>query len=264
MDILPKLKQQILTNEQLLQIICDLAGAGADFSQIDISEVWRLLYNHFQKIDTNTLFGDEFACMVRKMVNHFSSKVISREMTIFLLSIFSNLSIVNCGVLLENESTIQFITKFMKWKGAGQILVNKYYLIAMRISVIFPALIPTLIEHIDIKKIKKIVGNEDSERETFFLIYNWIYHISSQSCGIQFILKEPEYFTKILCELVKNTTLQLFFQKAVMALENLLNLDNLSIRTIVLLELKECVPNMTKLHFPLDLEARWDDIQKSF
>ena len=262
MDILPKLKQQVLTNEQLLQIICDFADA--DFSKIDISEVCRLLYNHFQKIDTNTLFGDEFACMVRKMVNHFSSKVISREMTILLLSIFCNLSIVNCEVLLENESTIQFITKFMKWKGCGQILVNKYYLIAMRISIIFPTLIPTFIEYMDIKKIKKIVGNDDSERETFFLIYNWIYHISSQSCGIQFMLKEQEYFTKILCELVKNTTLQIFFQKAIIVLENLLRLENQVIQEMARSELTECVPNMTKVHFPQDLIERWGCVQKMF
>lgn len=266
MDILPKLKQQILTNEQLLQIICDLADASsdADFSQIDMSEVCRLLYNHFQKIDTNTLFGDEFVCMIRKMVNHFSSKVISREMTILLLSILSNLSVKNCGVLLEDDSLVQFITKFMKWKGAGQILVNTYYLIAMRISVIFPVLIPTFIEHMNIQKIKKMVGNESSDRETFFLIYNWIYQISSQSCGIQFILKEPEYFTKILCELIKNTTLQIFFQKAIMTIENLLRLKNPVIQEVAQLELTKCFSNMMKGHFPVDLRERWNCVQKMF
>jgi hypothetical protein len=265
MDILPKLKQQVLTKEQLLQIICDFVGAEAGFSSIDMSEVCRLLYNHFQKIDTNSLFGDDFVCMVQKMVNHFSSLDISREMTILILSIFCNLSIENCDVLLEDESMIKFIIKFMKWKGGGQVFVNKYYLIAMRISVIHPKLIPTFIEHMDIQKIKKMVGNNDnSDRETFFLIYNWIYHISSQPCGIQFILKEPEYFTKILCELVKKTTLQIFFQKAVFALENILYLDNPIIRELIRSELKECVPNMTKGHFPDDLEAKWEDIRKSF
>ena len=260
MDILSKLKQQILTKEELLKIICDLAEAKADFLQIDMNDVCRLLYNHFQKIDTNTLFGDEFVCMIRKMIGHFSSKVISREMTIFLFSIFCNLSIENCGVLFEDDSLVQFIIKFMKWKGCGQVLVYKYYLIAMHI----PVLIPTFIEHMDIQKIKKMVGNKNSDRETFFYIYNWIYHISSQPCGIDFILKEPEYFTKILCELVKNTTLQIFFQKAIMALENLLRLDNPSIQILILSELTECVPNMTKVHFPQDLKERWDRVQKMF
>ncbi len=263
MDILPKLNHPFLTKDNaLLQIICDLADA--DFSQIDMSEVCRLLYNHFQKIDINSLFGDKFVCMIRKMINHFSSQEISREMTILLLSIFCNLSIENCDILLEDDSVVQFITIFMKWKGGGQILVNKYYLTAMRISVIFPDLVPIFIEHMDIQKIKKMVGNENSDRETFFLIYNWIYQISSQPCGIQFILKESAYFTKILCELVKNTTLQIFFQKAIESLENLMNLDDSNIKGMIQSELNECVPNMTKRHFPKDLEAKWENIQKSF
>lgn len=264
MDILSNLKHPFLTTKDkaLFQIICDLADA--DFSQIDMNEVCLHLYNHFQKIDINTLFGSEFVCMVRKMINHFSSQDISREMTIFLLSIFCNLSIENCNILLEDDSIVRFITKFMKWKGGGQILVNKYYLTAMRISVIFPNLIPTFIEHIDIKKIEKMVGSVNSDRETFFLIYNWIYHISFQPCGIDFIMKEPKYFTKILCELVKNTTLQIFFQKAIMTLENILHLKNQEIQKMVRSEITECVPNMMKVYFPIDLKEKWYSVQKMF
>jgi hypothetical protein len=264
MDILANLNNPFLTTKDkaLFQIICDLADA--DFSQIDMSEVCRLLYNHFQKIDINSLFGDEFVCMIRKMIDHFSSQEISREMTIFLLSIFSNLSIENCAILVEDDLVVQFITKFMKLKGGGQVLVNKYYLTAMRISVIFPNLIPIFIEHMDIQKIKKMVGNENSDRETFFLIYNWIYQISSQPSGIQFILKESAYFTKILCELVKNTTLQIFFQKAIMALENLLLLKNPVIQEMACSELSKCVPNITKLHFPQDLREICNRVQNMF
>jgi hypothetical protein len=134
----------------------------------------------------------------------------------------------------------------------------------MRISVICPNLIPEFIEHMDIAQVKKMVSNESNDRETFFAIYNWIYHISSETSGIEFILKEPDYFTKILCELIKNTTLQIFFQKAVMALENLLGLGNPVVQEVARSELIECVPNMMKVYFPADLRERWDRVQKIF
>ena len=113
-------------------------------------------------------------------------------------------------------------------------------------------------------KIAVIVGRENNDKEIMFIIYYWIYHISSDTNGIEFILKEPEYFTKILCELVKNTTLQIFFQKAIMALENLLRLENSAIQEMIRSEITGCVPNMKKIHFPLDLEERWDSVQKMF
>jgi hypothetical protein len=112
-------------------------------------------------------------------------------------------------------------------------------------------------------KIAVIVGREDNDKETMFTIYNWIYHISGQSCGVEFILKEPVYFTKILCELVKNATLQIFFHKTIMALENLLLLKNPAIQEMFRSELSECVPNMTKIHFPPDLKERWEYVQKN-
>jgi hypothetical protein len=125
-------------------------------------------------------------------------------------------------------------------------------------------LIPTFLEHMDIPQVKKLVGNDGNDSNTMFSIYNWIYHISSQHCGIYFIMKEPEYFTKILCELVKNTTLQIFFQKAIISLENLLRLENPEIREMIRSELTGCVPNITKVHFPPDLRERWDSVQKMF
>ena len=113
-------------------------------------------------------------------------------------------------------------------------------------------------------KIAVIVGSEDKDKETMFTIYYWIYHISSDTRGLEFILKEPEYFTKIVCELIKNATLQIFFHKAIMALENLLRLKNPAIQEMIRSELSECVPNMTKIHFPPDLEERWEYVQKMF
>lgn len=168
-------------------------------------------------------------------------------------------------MLLENvPDIVSFITYFMKWKKGGAMYIRKYYAISMRISVLCRTFIPAFIEHMDIQKIKSIVGREDNDKETMFTIYYWIYHISSNTSGIEFILKEPEYFTKILCELVKNTTLQIFFQKAIMALENLLRLENPEIREMARSELIGCVPNIMKVHFPLDLIEIWDRVQKMF
>jgi hypothetical protein len=77
-------------------------------------------------------------------------------------------------------------------------------------------------------------------------------------------MKEPEYFTKILCELVKNTTLQIFFQKAILALENLLFLKNQVIQEMIRSEITGCVPNMMKVYFPSDLREKLDSVQKMF
>jgi hypothetical protein len=237
----------------------------SSFSTNDLEKIFCNLYNQLQKIDINIFFGDEFVCMIRKMIKHFSNKDISREITMFLFLIFTKISTETCDMLLENVSDINsFIIHFMKWKKGGAMYIRKYYLIAMRISVLCPTSFPIFIEHMDIKIIKSIIGREDTDNETFFLIYNWIYHISGQSCGVEFILKEPEYFTKILCELVKNTTLQIFFKKAVMALENLLLLKNPAIQEMARSELSKCVPNITNVHFPSDLIERWDCIQKMF
>jgi hypothetical protein len=113
-------------------------------------------------------------------------------------------------------------------------------------------------------KIAVIVGRENNNKETMFTIYYWIYHISSDTSGIEFILKEPVYLTKILCELVKNTTLQIFFHKAIMALENLISLENSDIQEMIRSEITGCVPNMTKIHFSPDLRERLDRVQKMF
>ena len=67
---------------------------------------------------------------------------------------------------------------------------------------------------------------------------------------------------KILCELVKNAVEPKFFQLAVMALENLLRLENPEIQAMARLELSGCVPNMTKLDFPQGLRERWECVQK--
>jgi hypothetical protein len=134
----------------------------------------------------------------------------------------------------------------------------------MRISVVCPNLIPTFIEQMEISHVKKLIGNDGNDSDTMFSIYNWISHISSQPCGIDFIMKEPEYFTKILCELVKNTTLQIFFQKAILALENILLLKNQVIQEMIRSEITGCVPNMMKVYFPSDLRKKLDSVQKMF
>jgi hypothetical protein len=152
----------------------------------------------------------------------------------------------------------------MKWKKGGAAVARKYCVITMRISVVCPNLIPEFIKDMEIAQVKKMVGDERNDRETMFAIYNWISHISDKPCGIEFILKEPAYFTKILCELVKNTTLQIFFQKAIMSLENLLSLENPDIQEVARSELIGCVPNIMKVHFPLDLIEIWDRVQKMF
>jgi len=256
-------QHQILSIDEIRQIISDLVDADVDFSKIDIENLCCILFNLTQNLDKNVIFGDEFVAMIRKIIDHFMNRDISRPVGLLLESIFKSLSRENCHALVDDE-LVRFVVKFMNWKKGGAVIARKYSVIVMRISVVCPNLIPEFIEHFDIKQIKSVVGREDNDKETFFAIYNWIYHISDKPCGIEFILKEPDYFTKILCELVKNTTLQIFFQKAVMALENLLHLENPAIQEVARSELIGCVPNMTKFYFPPDLRERWDRVQKMF
>jgi len=248
---------------EIRQIISDLANKDFDFSIIDIENLFRILFNLTQNIDKNVLFGDEFVAMIRKIIDHFMNRDISRPVVLLLESIFKSLSRENCVVLVD-DAFVQFVVKFMRWTKGGAIIVRKYGALAMRISVVCPSRIPEFIEYVDITQVKKLVKDSENDIETKFAIYNWIYHISNQPCGIEFIMKEPEYFTKILCELVKNTTLQIFFQKAVMALENLLRLENPAVQEVARSELIGCVPNMTKFYFPPDLRERWDRVQKMF
>lgn len=256
-------QHQILSIEQIRQIISNLVDGDVDFSKIDIEKICCILFNLTQNIDKNVLFGDEFVAMIRKIIDHFMNCDISRSVGLLLESIFKSLSRENCDALVD-DALIRFVVKFMKWKKGGAAISRKYCVIAMRISVVCSNLIPAFIEHIDIAQVKKLVGNDENDRETMFAIYNWISHISSETSGIDFILKEPDYFTKILCELIKNTTLQIFFQKAVMSLENLLRLGNPVVQEVARSELMGCVPNMTKVHFPADLKERWDRVQKMF
>jgi hypothetical protein len=248
---------------EIRQIISNLANKDVDFSIIDIENFFRILFNLTQNIDKNVLFGDEFVAMIRKIIEHFMNRDISRAVGLFLESIFKSLSHENCEVLVD-DALVQFVLKFMRWTKGGAIIVRKYSVITMRISVVCLNRIPDFIGHIDITQVKKMVKDAENDIETKFAIYNWIYHISNQPCGIEFILKESDYFTKILCELVKNTTLQIFFQKAVMALENLLRLKNPVVQKVARSELIECVPTMTTVYFPQDLREKWDCVQEMF
>jgi len=256
-------QHQILSIDEIRQIISDLVDADVDFSKIDIENLCCILFNLTQNLDKNVIFGDEFVAMIRKIIDHFMNRDISRPVGLLIESIFKSLSRENCQALVDDE-LVRFVVKFMNWKKGGAVIARKYCVIVMRVSVVCPNLIPEFIEHIDIAQVKKLIGDERNDSETFFAIYNWIYHISNQPCGIEFILKEPDYFTKILCELVKNTTLQIFFQKAVIALENLLRLENPAVQEVARSEITECIPNMTKFYFPPDLRERWDRVQKMF
>lgn len=257
---LSQFQLQNLSIIEIRQIISNLANKDVDFSIIDIENIFRILFNLTQNIDKNNIFGDEFVAMIRKIIDYFMNKDISRNVGLLLESIFKSLSRENCVVLVD-DALVQFVIKFMNWKKGGAIIPRKYCVIAMYISVVCLNMIPDFIEHIDIAQVKKM---DRTDIETKFAIHNWIYHISNQPCGIEFILKEAGYFTKILCELIKNTTLQIFFQKAVMALENLLRLENSAVQEFSRSELIECVPNMTKVHFPPDLRKIWDRVQKMF
>jgi hypothetical protein len=239
-----------------------LLDTDVDFSKIDIDKICCILFNLTQNIDKNVLFGDEFVAMIRKIIAHFMNRDISREVGLFLESIFKSLSRENCDALVD-DMLVQFVVKFMKWKKGGAAVARKYCVIAMRISVVCPNLIPEFIKDMEIVQVKKLVETTGNDRETMFAIYNWIYYISDKPYGIEFILKEPENFTKFLFELVKNTTLQIFFQKAVMALENLLRLENPAVQEVARSELIGCVPNIMKVHFPRDLKEIWDSVQKN-
>lgn len=252
----------ILSIDEIRQIIYDLIDTDVDYSIIDIDKICFILFSLTQNIDKNVLFGDEFVAMIRKIIDHFMNCDISRSVGLLIESIFKSLSHENCDALVD-DALIQFVVKFMKWKKGGAQVARKYCVIAMRISIVCPNLIPEFIKDMEIVQVKKLFETTGNDRETFFAIYNWIYYISDKPCGIDFILKEPDYFTKILCELVKNTTLQIFFQKAVMALENLLRLGNPLVQQVARSELIGCVPNMMKVHFPRDLKERWDSVQKN-
>ncbi len=109
-----------------------------------------------------------------------------------------------------------------------------------------------------------MVSNESNDCETMLVIYRWISQISGQAYGIAFLLQDSEYFMKILCELVKNAVEPEFFQPAIIALENLLRLQNPDIREMARSELSGCVPSMTKVHFPPDLRKIWERVQEMF
>ena len=255
-------QHQILSIGEIRQIISDLLDTNVDFSKIDIEKICCILFNLTQNIDKNVLFGDEFVAMIRKIIDNFINRDISRPVGLLIESIFKSLSRENCDALVD-DMLVQFVVKFMNWKKGGAAVVRKYCVIAMRISVVCPNLIPEFIKKMEIAQVKNMVGDKRNDRETMFAIYNWISHISDKPCGIDFILKEPKYFTKILCELVKNTMLQIFFQKAIMALENLLRLENPAVQEVARLELTGCVPNIMKVHFPADLKEIWDSVQKN-
>jgi hypothetical protein len=255
-----------LTPEQLREIISFMNDCDVDFSKINIKNFCIVLYNAIQKIENkNTLFGDELVRAILKIIDHFMEKDASREVALLFESIFKSLSPENLKVFVDvDEALIQFVIKFMKSKRGGASIIPKYYHIAMCISIACPMLIPTFLEHMDIAQVKKMVSNESNDRETMFAIYRWIFQISENHCGIAFIFQDPAYFTKILCELVKNAVKPDFFQFAIIALENLLRLKNPAIQEMAQSELRECVPNMTKDHFPPDLKQKWECVQKMF
>lgn len=253
-----------LTPKQLREIFSLMNDCDVVFSEIVIENLFTVLYNAIQRIDNkNDLFGDELVCAIRKIIDHFMDKDFSREVALLFESILKSLSPENLEVLVD-EALIQFVINFMKSKRVGTRFAPKYYHIAMRISIACPMWESTFLEHMDIAQVKKMISNESNDRETMLAIYHWISQISGQPCGIAFILQEPVYFTKILCELVKNAVEPDFFQLAVMSLENLLRLKNPEIQAIARSELIGCVPNITKLDFPHGLRERWECVQKMF
>jgi len=253
-----------LAPEQLREIISFMNDCDVDFSQIEIENLCTVLYNAIQKIDDkNTLFGDELVCVIRKIIYHFMEKDASREIALLFELIFKSLSPENLEALVDEE-LIQFVIKFMKSKRGGASIIPKYYHIAMCISIACPMLIPTFIENMDVAQVKKMVGDASNDCETMLAIYNWIFQISGQACGIVFIFQDPAYFIKILCELVKNTLKPKFFQVAVMSLENLLRSKNPVIQDMARSELSGFVRNMTKLNFPQNLKEKWECVQKMF
>lgn len=252
-----------LTPEQLREIFSLMNDCDVVFSEIIIENLCTVLYNAIQRIDNkNDLFGDELVCAIRKIIDHFMDKDFSREVALLFELILKSLSPENLEVLVD-EALIQFVINFMKSKRGGARFAPKYYTIAMRISIACPMWESTFLEHMDITQVKKMVSNESNDRETMFAIYRWIFQISENHCGIAFIFQDLVYFTKILCELLKNAVKPDFFQLAVMSLENLLHLENTTIQAIARSELIGCVPNMTKLDFPQGLRERWECVQKN-
>jgi hypothetical protein len=236
-----------LTLEELREIFSFMNDCDVDFSEIAIANLCTVLYNAIKRIENkNTLFGDELVCVIRKIIDHFMDKDFSRDVALLFELILKSLSPENLEVLVD-EALIQFVIKFMKSKRGGASIIPKYYHIAMCISIACPMLIPTFIEHMNIEQIKKMISNESNDRETMLAIYHWISQISGQHCGIAFIFQDPAYFTKILCELVKNAVEPDFFQSAIIALENLLRSENTVVLEMVRSEMIGCVPNMRKL-----------------
>jgi hypothetical protein len=253
-----------LTPEQLRNIFSLINDCDVDFLIFPIEILCTVLYNAIQRIDNkNDLFGNELVCVIRKIIDHFIDKDFSREVALLFELIVKSLSPENLDVLV-NDALIRFVIKFMKSKRGGARFDPKYYHIAMCISIACQRWESTLLEHMDITQVKKMVSNESNDHETMIAIYRWIFQISENSCGIDFIFQDPAYFTKILCELLKNAVEPDFFQLAVMSLENLLRLENTTIQAMAQSELRECVPNMTKVDFPPDLKQRWECIQKMF
>lgn len=254
-----------LTLEELLKIFSLMIDCDVDFSQIKIENLCIVLYNAIQKIDNkNELFGEELVCVIRKIIDHFMGKDASREFTLLFELIVKSLSPENLEVLVDDDALIQFVIKFMKLKRGGASIIPKYYHIAIHISIACPMWESIFIQNMDVAQVKKLVSNESNDCETMLVIYRWISQISGQACGIAFLLQDSEYFTKILCELVKNAVEPEFFQPAIIALENLLRLENQEIREMARSELSGCVPSMTKVHFPPDLRERWECVQKMF
>jgi hypothetical protein len=255
-----------LKPEQLCKLFLLMTDCDVDFSKMKmkIEILCMVLHNAIQNIDNkNDLVGDELVCVIRKIIDHFMNKDFSKEVASLFNLIVKSLSPENLEVLVD-EALIQFVIKFMKSKRTGPFRreSSKYYRIAMCISIACPMWESTFIEHMNIEQIKKMVGNESNDCETMLAIYHWISQISGHACGIAFILQEPAYFTKILCELVKNAVEPEFFQPAIISLENLLRLENSEIREMARLELTGCVPNMTKLDFPPSLKERWECVQE--
>ncbi len=127
-----------LTPQQLREIFSWMNDCDVDFSKFSIDKLCTVLYNAIQRIDNkNELFGDELVCAIRKIIDHFMDKQISREVALLFELILKSLSPKNVEVLVD-EKLIQFIIKFMKSKGGGTRFFRKYLIIAIRISVACP------------------------------------------------------------------------------------------------------------------------------
>jgi len=127
-----------LTPQQLREIFSWMNDCDVDFSKFSIDKLCTVLYNAIQRIDNKEpLFGDELVCAIRKIIDHFMDKQISREVALMFELILKSLSPKNVEVLVD-EKLIQFVIKFMKLKGAGTRFSRKYLIIAIHISVACP------------------------------------------------------------------------------------------------------------------------------